>query len=125
MSTPERRQNPRFACDLEAKIEVDGSEPIKARTQDISFSGICLVSDAPISPGVMATVSVQLIMEGFHSDALPLAAQIVWCTKLPDGHQVGARFDPSMEDDRWAKLDVLIRFLTGELSVDPGGEPAG
>ena len=104
-------------------MEVPGLEPIAARAADISFSGICLISQTPVTPGTSATFLVRLVLEGAHSDALPLLGTVVWCTSVRDGHQIGARFDSDMEEERWKKLDVLIRFLTGELEVDPTGAP--
>jgi hypothetical protein len=115
----ERRENPRFACDLAVTIEADGQASSAGRAADISFSGLCMTGESGISPGTQVMMRVSLVLDKAHSDSLPLRGTVVWCTPLRAGFQLGARFDPDMDDATWTKLDVLIRFLTGELEVDP------
>lgn len=115
----ERRENPRFACDLEVTVEADGQSSTAGRAADISFSGLCLTAGSGISPGTQVILRVSLVLDRAHSDSLPLRGTVVWCTPLGDRFQLGARFDPDMDDSTWTKLDILIRFLTGELDLDP------
>jgi hypothetical protein len=115
----DRRENPRFACDLDVTIELQETGAIEARAVDMSFSGICVTADAHIKPRTPVKFLVRLVANGAHSDELPLAGTIVWCTALGDAYQIGGRFDPTMPDETWSKLDVLIRFLVGELAMTP------
>ncbi len=127
-ASPERRENPRFACGVAGEIELDGGARVPARTQDISYSGICVVAQDPIAPGTAVQFHLRLVMEWAESDALSLPGQIVWSTRVRDGHQVGARFDPSrMTDAAWQQLDLFLRFLAGDLELPgaPEGDTAG
>jgi len=100
-------------------VEAEGQSSTAGRAADISFSGLCLTAESRIPPGTHVTMHVSLILDTAHSDSLPLRGTVVWCTPLGSSFQLGARFDADMDDATWTKLDVLIRFLTGELDVDP------
>ena len=117
----ERRESERFACDVEAKIDVEGQETIDARAVDISFSGLCVMGTAPVVPGTRVTVQLRLIFDRAHTDALPLPGTIVWSTRVTGGHQIGAKFDSDMDSVTWTRLDVLLRFLAGDIELEPRG----
>lgn len=124
-ATKDRRSNPRFACDVEAEVRLDDGRILPARTQDISFSGICVVATEPVTPRSRATFALRLVMEWAETEPVELPGVVVWCTRTRDGHQVGARFDPqAMGEDAWQRLDVFLRFLMGELSMPRGDEVA-
>jgi hypothetical protein len=115
----ERRGYKRFACDVEAILDLHESEPVEARAIDISFSGICMMAEDHIRPGTRASVRLRLIFERAHTDALPLPATVVWCTSVTGGHQIGAKFDADMDSVTWTRLDVLLRFLAGDVELEP------
>lgn len=115
----ERRAHERFACDVEAKLDLPSGGMVEARAIDISFSGICMMGDDHVRPGSDITVNLRLIFERAHTDALPLPATVVWCTQVTGGHQIGAKFDADMDSVTWTRLDVLLRFLAGEVELGP------
>jgi len=119
----ERRENPRFSCDVEAEVRLEDGRRLPARTQDISFSGICVVTGEKVPQKTRATFALRLVMDWAETEPLELPGVVVWCTRTRDGHQVGARFDPqAMGDDAWQRLDVFLRFLMGDLSMPPADE---
>ncbi len=126
MSSPsERRENPRFACDVAGEIELPDGARVPARTQDISYSGVCTVADSPIPPHTEVRFHLRLVMEWAETDALSLPGVVVWSTKVRGGHQIGARFDSgAMTDESWQQLDLFLRFLAGDLELPsaPGGD---
>lgn len=100
-------------------LDVSHREAVSARAIDISFSGICMMAEDHVPPGTRTTVNLRLIFERAHTDALPLPATIVWCTGVTGGHQIGAKFDADMDSVTWTRLDVLLRFLAGDVELDP------
>lgn len=115
----ERRAYKRFACDVEAVLEVPDRDSVDARAIDISFSGMCMMAEEHIPPGTRTTVQLRLIFERAHTDALPLPATIVWSTGVTGGHQIGVKFDADMDSVTWTRLDVLLRFLAGDVELEP------
>lgn len=113
----ERREHPRFACDVECWLGLEGGRRVEARSIDVSFAGIALVTDEMVKPGTAVDVSLQLKFEWAHSDELVLPATVVWSTPTQGRVQVGARFDPDMESITWTKLDVLLQALSGDLDL--------
>ena len=118
VSQAERRAHPRFAYDVEATVLVNGREPIRSRTVDISYSGICMESADPVESGQWVQIEIHLAMPQRSSD-LSLPAKIVWSTATGGGFQIGAMFARDMNSVLLARLDVLLQFLSGELDV-PG-----
>lgn len=115
----ERRAERRFACDVEARLELPDGTTLDARAVDISFSGMCVLASDTIRPSSRVTVQLRLIFERAHTDALPLPATVVWCTSVSGGFQLGAKFDPDMDSVTWTRLDVLLRFLAGDVALEP------
>lgn len=116
----DKRRHPRFACDLEALI-VMGEMRVQARGVDISRGGMCLAMDRALL--VPAEVLVQLTLvfgSNSFSEPLSLPAKLVWCTKMPDGYQVGCMFH-ALSTEQAQYLDMFLRFLRGEVLAD--GDP--
>jgi len=116
----DKRRHPRFACDLEALI-VMGEMRNKARGVDISRGGMCLATDRALL--VPAEVQVQLTLifgSNSFSEPLSLPAKLVWCTKMPDGYQVGCMFH-ALSPEQAQYLSMFLRFLRGEVLAD--GDP--
>lgn len=116
----ERRADPRFACDVQARISTPDGVSAEGRTIDISASGICMLSADPVPPGSHATFSLQLVFEHATSDSLVLPGRVVWCTPLNEGYQVGATFSSTLDAGSVRKLDNLLAVLSGE--VEPGAD---
>jgi PilZ domain len=116
----DKRRHPRFACDLEALI-VMGEIRVQARGVDISRGGMCLATDRALL--VPAEVQVQLTLvfgSNSFSEPLALPAKLVWCTKMPDGYQVGCMFH-ALSTEQAQYLGMFLRFLRGEVLAD--GDP--
>src|SRR5262249_37605536 len=89
----EQRQHPRYAIELDAEI-VSGGESILGRTHDISKGGFCLLLPRPLEAGSPCEVKLALVFsETEFSEQLSLKAQVAWCTKVKDAHQVGVKFE--------------------------------
>jgi hypothetical protein len=115
----ERRASPRFACDVEARIELPDGSHVDARTIDISFSGICLHAESPVPARMNVDFHLKLIFKWAESDTMTVPGITVWCTPVEGLHQIGARFDNQMDSASWARLDVLLQFLSGDLELAP------
>ena len=109
---PERRANPRFACDLSAEIVVDGvSSP--RRVVDISRGGISLVGDEPVAIGTHSTIKLEARTDDGETESLELTGTIVWCTQTKDGtYQLGTKFDDAKGPERTRRLEHLLEMLT-------------
>ncbi len=116
--TVDRRDARRFACDIEARVELGGGHSFPARTVDVSYSGICVVAEESVPFGAQVTFHVRLVFEQAESDSLAIPGKIVWSTPIEGQHQLGGRFDKNMDSRSWARLDVLLQFLSGELDLN-------
>ncbi len=122
----ERRAHPRFACDLEAMIETEGSMMLDGRTVDISATGIAVTAAAHVRPGNDVILHLRLLLEGVTSDPLPIPARIVWSTPTQGQYQLGAYFrDGEFAPASRKGLEVLLRFLSGELELPTGASESG
>lgn len=110
--------NPRFACDLEATIEVPGRPAVAGLAKEISTTGVCILTEIPVSPGSDANIHLRLILEWAESDTLTLPAQVLWSTRTEGHFQIGVAFG-QMPVERWQRLDILLRFIAGEIALDP------
>lgn len=119
MSGSERRASPRFACDVEAQIELPDGSRVEARTVDISFSGICLHAESQVPARAQVNFHLKLIFQWAESDTMSIPGLTVWCTPVEGQFQIGARFDKHMDSASWTRLDVLLQFLSGDLELAP------
>lgn len=117
MSEVDRREHPRFAYDVEAKLLLTGADPMPVRTMDISFSGICLLAPLAVQSGAWVQVELRLVQPGRSSDVLSLPAKVVWSTATAGEYQIGAKFSADLSAVHLARLDMLLQFLSGELDV--------
>ena len=116
----DKRRHPRFACDLVADIIV-GGEKVAARGIDISRGGMCLSAERMVPKQAEVQVQLTLIFgSNTFSEPLVLPARIVWCTQLPDEHQVGCMFK-TLSTEQAQYLDMFLRFLRGEVLA--AGDP--
>lgn len=115
----ERRAHTRFACDLDVSLETGNGMRLDAKTVDVSQSGIAVITAASVGAGADVTFHLRLKLEGVESDTLSLPSNVVWCTATRGEFQVGAAFrDPVLTEKQRSGLDVLLRFLSGELGLD-------
>jgi hypothetical protein len=103
----ERRASERFACDrpsfwVEWGGPTDESSP--ARLQNISVTGLCLVTAAPIRPGTIVVVRLHSEARGM---ARQLVARVVHSTQQADGQWLsGAAF---LRQLSVLELEVIIQ----------------
>lgn len=128
-SSTEARKHPRFSIDVDATIKREVSPDFKARTRDLSLTGICLISSSALTVGVVETISLVLAFgQGAYSEPLTLPGRIVWCTAIGSSYQIGAIFE-DISDEQDSYLDMFLQFLDGTLSPrgadvgDPEDEP--
>jgi c-di-GMP-binding flagellar brake protein YcgR len=115
----ERRQHPRYAVEIEARVVADGAE-LRAQTRDLSRSGMCFVTREPMSVGVPVVIEAALkFSANAFSEALPLSARVMWCTTVHDGYQVGVAFT-RMQPQTLEYLELFLKYLKGEIDVQSG-----
>ena len=111
----DRRAHTRYACDLRARVILpDGSE-LEGQTVDISFAGICIHTDADVPPRTSAQFRVWAVLPDRETSEIVMPGKVVWSTPVEDRIQLGASFDRDMDNRSWARLDVLLQFLAGNL----------
>lgn len=92
----------------------DGST-VLGQTIDISFSGICVHTDQRVEPKTRVRFQVWIVLPERETSELLLPGRIVWATPIEGEHQLGGVFDRDMDNYAWARLDVLLHFLAGDL----------
>ncbi|MCB9566332.1 MAG: PilZ domain-containing protein [Myxococcales bacterium] len=115
--------NPRFTCDLEATIEIIGRSSVPGLAREITTGGVCVLTELPVAPGSEVNLHLRLILERFESETLVIPGQILWSTRTEGHFQIGAAFG-QMPVELWQRLDVLLRFLSGEIAFDPQQQEA-
>jgi c-di-GMP-binding flagellar brake protein YcgR len=108
----ERREDPRFACDLGAEIVIDDGAPATRRVVDISRGGISMVGGEPVAIGTYLTIKLQASSDQ-GTEALDIGATIVWCTQTKDGtYQLGAKFDEAKGRDSARRFEHLLELVS-------------
>jgi hypothetical protein len=109
----EHRKHPRYALDVDCTLHGASDATLRARTRNLSRSGISCMLPSPLEVGAPFVIEMALAFEGgLRSEPISLGATVVWCTRLNGGFQIGARFEvmePPMEE----LLEMFIRFLQG------------
>ena len=115
----ERRQHPRYSIEIEARVVADDAE-FRARTRDLSRSGMCFVTQEALSIGIPVVIEAALkFSANAMSEALPLSARVMWCTTVHDGYQVGVAFT-RLQRQTAEYLDLFLKYLKGEIDVQSG-----
>jgi hypothetical protein len=88
----ETRKHPRYAVELDCEL-ILGGRPIRGRSKNISQSGIACIVPVQVEVSSVVTMSIALVFgaDAF-SEPLVLSATIVWCTRVGEVYQVGAKF---------------------------------
>lgn len=111
------RRHRRYAIDVEATLGGEGAR-VRARTRDISRTGICVITTQAFAPGTVAPIELVLNFgENSYSEPLALTARIVWCTELAGKYQVGAMFD-DVTDQQDGFLEMFLQYLGESLSPE-------
>ena len=85
------------------------------------MSGVCLESPEPVAVGESFDIELSLERGDMSSEPLRLSARAVWGTSVPGGVQVGAAFHHDLPALTLTRLDVLLKFVRGELSFPGSG----
>jgi hypothetical protein len=118
----ERRQHPRYTVEVEARVVADDAE-FRARTRDVSRSGMCFTTTEALSVGIPVVIEAALkFSANAFSEALPLQARVMWCTPVPDGFQVGVAFG-RLPQQTAEYLELFLKYIRGEIDVQTG-QPA-
>jgi PilZ domain-containing protein len=117
----EHREHPRFETVLDCEI-AHGDRRMRGHTHDLSRGGISVEVAEPIEVSSVVDLALSLVFSvGAASEPLDVKAVIVWCTRLGDSYQVGAKFALLSHQTR-SFLDVFLKFLDG--SLDPLEPPS-
>jgi hypothetical protein len=111
----ERRAHQRFACELRARILLADGREYEGMAVDISFSGICMHAEQAVAPRTAVEFQVWAVLPERETHYITMPGRIVWCIPVEGRIQVGATFDRNMDNRAWARLDVLLQFLAGNL----------
>lgn len=111
----ERRAHERFAVDLRARMVLPDGHVVAAQTIDISFSGICVHAHERVEPRTRIRFHVSVVLPERETAELVLPGRVVWATPVEGVQQLGAAFDRDMDNYAWARLDLLLQYLAGEL----------
>lgn len=108
------RTHPRYAHEAALTLHTAGCD-VTGRTTNVSRGGLCADLPAPTTAslpiGTEVEVELQLVFDdGGRSDALRLAARVVWCTKVDDTKQIGFAFRP-LEKQQAKYLNLFLSYL--------------
>ncbi len=121
------RRHKRFSVEVEAVVRDGAGRIVRARTRDVSQTGICLISTDPVTTSDLLQVELVLSFgDDAYSEPLNLASRVVWCTRIGTSYQVGAMFE-SVTDEQDNFLEMFLQFLDGTLApkgVEGYPEPA-
>jgi hypothetical protein len=87
------RQYPRFSIELDVEVRRDG-RVVRGRSANLSQSGIALAVPEAVPVATPVGLTIALVRDGRpFSEPLALPATIVWCTRMGDRYQLGAKFE--------------------------------
>ena len=122
MTTTEQREHPRYAVALNCEIDA-GGRTVTAKSRDLSRGGIALSAGEPLDLSTEVELSIALVFgDASSSEPLRVKAVIMWCTRLGEQWQLGAKFVQVTRETR-GYLDVFLRFLEGPPDDGPDEEP--
>jgi c-di-GMP-binding flagellar brake protein YcgR len=113
--TRTERQHRRYAHEAAITLIAPGVT-LSGRTRDVSHGGLCATLPEQLDVGIDLEVDIQLVFEDERqSEALRLAARIVWCTAVDDGYQIGVRF-LRLTGETSEYLTMFLRYLAEDVS---------
>ncbi|PRQ05891.1 PilZ domain protein [Enhygromyxa salina] len=92
----------------------DGRE-LHGQAVDISFSGICLHTNEAVTPPTTVQFEVWAVLPERETREIVMPGRVVWSTPVEGQVQIGATFDRDMDNRSWARLELLLQFLEGNL----------
>jgi hypothetical protein len=116
------REHRRYAHEAVIKIRI-GNRLLEGRTRNVSRGGLCATLTDPLPLGSDVELELVLVFDDeLQSDALKVAARVVWCTELDDGNQIGVAFRP-VQGRRVAQLELFITSLQEQRDDAPRVRP--
>ncbi len=101
---------------MEASVKTSFGSVVRARTRDVSQTGICLISQDAVP--VQDLLDIDLVLafgNNSYSEPLSLKSRAVWCTPIGDVFQIGAMFE-GVTDEQDNFLEMFLQFLDGTLA---------
>lgn len=117
----DQRQAPRYALEIDCLILGDDPEDtLRARTRNLSRSGISCQVGQPLDAGAHVILDLALSFGNDEfSEPVRLPATVMWCTQVTETTwQLGLRFG-TLGPDLRRFLDLFIAYLDG---VEQGQE---
>jgi len=97
---------------LRCAIAYDG-DIVHGACRDLSSGGVSLRCLQPLAIGAHVEVELTRVFEGGHtSEALPITAEVVWCSQLRSEFQIGAKF-VGLSEETHGLVAVFLDFLDG------------
>jgi hypothetical protein len=113
------REHPRYAHEAAVTLRVGGRQ-LSGRTTNVSRGGFCADLEVEIPIGTEVEVDLHLVFEDdVHSDALRMAARVVWCTTVDEGFQIGLAFKP-LNAEKTKYLTLFLRYLDDNVKTPKG-----
>ncbi len=115
----ERRKEPRYPVALVCDM-LHGGVRLLSRTRDLSRGGISVEAKQALQVSDVVELALVLVFSDGRSEPLRLKGVVVWCTPIPGGFQIGAKFAPLTAQQR-AFIEVFLKFLDGAVAPPTGG----
>ncbi len=116
----ERRRATRWAKSVDVSCAIVGSDvaPVAAKSQDLSVSGMLIVSRDELSPGCRVEVAIASKETG---SRINLPGVVRWCrpSVKGDAYQVGVEFTEATEEAR----QQVLELAPAHVRHDDGQEP--
>lgn len=108
--TRTERQHRRYAHEAAIAL-ISPESTVSGRTRDVSRGGLSANLSEPLPVGIDIEVDIQLVFEDERqSEALRVAARVVWCTSVDDGYQIGVRF-LRLTGETAEYMTMFLRYL--------------
>ena len=97
-------------------MKTSAGNKVRARTRDVSQTGICLISQDAVPSHDLLNVDLVLAFgDNAYSEPLTLLSRVVWCTPIDESFQIGAMFE-NVTEEQENFLEMFLQFLDGTLA---------
>lgn len=83
----------------------------KTRIQNISYMGVCLVTDAPLVLNSAAELTFN-----WREISVDCRSRVAYCRKHPGGWIVGLQFSAAQKVQPWSMEDLMNHILTSAIT---------
>jgi hypothetical protein len=109
----------RFVCDLDVELDT-GRARVFGRGIDLADGALSCTAKAPIDPGTTVQIQLRLVLEWGSSETVAVSGHVLWMTETEGAYQLGVMLTELTGDAR-QRLAVLVKVLTGAISLPPPG----